>query len=79
MIWKHLYFIQETIETNKPSVIIMTDSQIKIDDEDAKKSFKDFNIENKFMTNMDKSRVTVLIRNNVQYSRLTQCEDKDIK
>ena len=67
--------LKAAIEEKKSDIITITESNLADTDKDATKPYADnFNVENKVMDGMEKSRVTCLIRKGIKYERLKNYE-----
>ena len=64
-----------TLKGENPGVLIIPESQIDVNEPNLKTHFQGYNIESKFLPGQKKARISVLIRENVEYERIYQIED----
>ena len=74
-IYKHLDLLKILIQEENPGVAIIPESQIKRTDTNLEEHFKGYSIEHKFLPGMDRARISILIREDIEYERLTEIED----
>ena len=74
---KHLELIKKLVNDENPSVIVMPESQIKRKESVMRTAFKNYNVEHKFRTGHDQTRISVFIKDSIEYSRLTDIENSE--
>ena len=67
-----------TIDDHNPDIAIVSESNISKDEPNIDVDFKEYEVENKFMTNMDVSRTTIFIKKSINYQRVTELEEDDL-
>ena len=68
---KYIEIISTTIKDNSPSIASICESNVEKDQPELNHTnFPDFNFESKFMGTLETARLTVLIKNNVDYERV---------
>ena len=70
--------IKKHIKDYKPDILIIPESQIKDNEKNLDVDFKSYVVENKFMTGLNWSRISILIKENVEYERLHHLENPKI-
>ena len=74
---KHLELIKKLINDENPSVMIMPESQIRMDEPLLQKAFENYNAEHKFRIGHDKTRISMFIKNTIEYERLPDIENPE--
>ena len=74
---KHLELIKKLINDENPSVMIMPESQKRMDETLLQKAFENYNAEHKFRIGHDKTRISMFIKNTIEYERLPDIENPE--
>ena len=70
--------LRKTILDNDPGVTIVSESNMMKNEPDLKTDFEKYKFESKYMGNMDKARMTVIIRSDINFTRLHDLEEDDV-
>ena len=72
------FTLYKEILDNKADLAIISEANLKNDDETSIKTFKNYKMESKFMLGHNKARLVVLINNKLNYTRMKQFEEDDL-
>ena len=68
--------IVDHIEKEKPDVLTLGEANIKSDEPNLTKDFKDYTVETKFLKDQDNARIAVFVHKDVIYERLKDYENE---
>ena len=64
-----------TIQQKNPGILILPEANISRNEPNLHTHFEGYAIESKFFPGQDRARISVLIKENIEYERISQIED----
>ena len=70
--------LKQTVEENIPDLVIISESNMERSEPNLNLDFEGYYFENNFMSHMNTSRITVMIKSGISYERIKSLEENDL-